>query len=69
MDNKQKQISYFCPNCSGLVEKGVAIKPVLEYGCRPYPNMPLINAKTMSLIEVYKCKKCGFSCDDLNNFT
>lgn len=59
--------NYKCPNCSGIVKKGEAIKPVLEYGCRPSPYMPLINAKTISLIEVYKCKECGYSCDDLND--
>jgi len=41
-------------------EKGIAIQPNSEYLSRT-TSLPLINYKTLKLIEVYKCPQCGHS--------
>ncbi len=50
-----------CPECNGKITMGVAINPILAAGGRQ-PISPL-NTSTLSLIPVFKCKNCGYSCD------
>lgn len=54
-----------CPECKGEIQIGVAINPGRVFGERicflgPTP----LNHKTLNIIDVYKCKSCGYSCDD-----
>jgi hypothetical protein len=53
---------YCCPECGGDIIGGIAIKPELEYGSRaPIIAHPILNHKTMEIINVSKCKNCGYS--------
>lgn len=56
-----------CPECKGEIQLGIAIHPNEEYGARYLVKPSLITHKTMELISVYKCKSCGYSCDDYND--
>jgi hypothetical protein len=56
-----------CPKCKGEIRLGIAICPVEEYGARYFGPQPPITHKTMNIIDVYKCKSCGYSCDDHYN--
>jgi predicted RNA-binding Zn-ribbon protein involved in translation (DUF1610 family) len=53
--------SYRCPECGGDIIVGIAIKPELEYGSRTPFQIPILNHKTMEIINVSKCKNCGHS--------
>lgn len=53
-----------CPECKGEIGLGIAINPGGEYGARYMLPVPLVNSETMIMIDVYKCKSCGYSCDD-----
>jgi hypothetical protein len=53
-----------CPVCNGEIGLGIAINPEGEYGARYMLPVPLVASETMVMIDVYKCKKCGYSCDD-----
>jgi DNA-directed RNA polymerase subunit RPC12/RpoP len=50
-----------CPECGGDILVGIAIKPELEYGARTLVPIPILNHKTMEIINVSKCKNCGYS--------
>jgi rubrerythrin len=56
-----------CPECKGEIGLGIAINPETEYGARYMLPVPLVNSETMIMIDVYKCKSCGYSCDDEYN--
>ncbi len=56
--------NYYCPECSGDIEIGIAIEPVIEYSCRYISLVHPVNYKNMNIINVYKCKSCGYSCDE-----
>ena len=54
-----------CPKCKGEIQMGVAIHPSVEFGERIcWVEPPLLNYETIKMIDVYKCKCCGYSCDD-----
>ena len=57
-----------CPECKGKIQKGVAINPSEVFGERVcFTGPTLLNHKTLNIIDVYKCKSCGYSCDDEYN--
>ena len=52
-----------CPECKGQIQMGVAIDPK----CEPrfcFMGPILLNHETIEVIDVYKCKSCGYSCDN-----
>lgn len=54
-----------CPECGGKIKMGIAIPPKSEYNSRALvPWIEIITFKNMRFIDVYKCEKCGYSCDD-----
>ena len=57
-----------CPECKGEIKIGVAINPGGVFNERVCFSGPTpLNHKTLNMIGVYKCKKCGYSCDDEYN--
>lgn len=55
-----------CPECEGEIQMGFAIDPKCERRfCFTGPI--LLNHETLKMIDVYKCKNCGYSCDDEYN--
>jgi rubredoxin len=56
--------NYYCPECAGDIDLGNAIDPIEEYLSR---YISPVNYKNIEVINVYKCKNCGYSCDDLRD--
>lgn len=57
-----------CPECKGEIQMGVAIHPGGVFGERIcWMEPPLLNHETIKMIDVYKCKSCGYSCDNEYN--
>jgi predicted RNA-binding Zn-ribbon protein involved in translation (DUF1610 family) len=57
-----------CPECGGEIQLGVAIVPEWEGGRPSCFFTPLkITHKNLELTSIYKCKSCGYSCDDYND--
>lgn len=52
-----------CPECSGKIKLGIAINPGVIDTRVCFYSSPLLNHKTIKMIDVYKCTKCGYSCD------
>lgn len=50
-----------CPECGGDIQLGTAIDPGY-HSC--FYTLPSITYENLELISVFKCKSCGYSCDD-----
>lgn len=55
-----------CPKCKTQMILGKAIKPNSEANALYVIEPPLINAKTLKLIDVLKCPACGHSDNGAN---
>jgi hypothetical protein len=55
-----------CPECAGDIDIGIAINPEFDYDGRApcFYSPTILNHKTVSIIEVFKCKNCGHSYTD-----
>jgi predicted RNA-binding Zn-ribbon protein involved in translation (DUF1610 family) len=49
-----------CPKCAGDIEIGIAIRPNMESYCNNF-QVSLLKYEDVKLMDVYKCKNCGYS--------
>jgi len=56
-----------CPHCNIELVLGLAIKPDPLFGVTTIsPCQQIVNSKTLQLINVLKCPKCGYSDDGID---